>query len=148
MMYQAYKIVDGDTLESLADRVNISCDEILRLNGMDISDFASGNFIVLPTNNYYYKYIVKPGDSLYGISKKNNIDLRTLYAINGLDDGDYIYPYQEILIPNDNFLIYLTQQDESIGSIAEKMGINESELLRYISKLYMLPDQLIVYKRD
>ncbi len=148
MMYQVYRIVDGDTLESLADKVNISCDEIIRLNGMDMSDFASGNFIVLPKNNVYYNYTVMPGDSLYGISNKYNVDLNTLYAINGLDDGDYIYPNQELLIPNENISIYSTQQDETLSDIAKKIGVSEVELLKYNSELYLLPDQLIMYKRD
>ena len=80
MVYQVYRMVDGDTLESIADKVNCTCDELARLNGIDVSDFLSDSYIVVPKNNLYSTYTVKSGDTLYGISNMFNVDLGVLYA--------------------------------------------------------------------
>lgn len=37
MVYQVYKVVDGDTFDSLALNFNVSSDELTRINGF--SDF-------------------------------------------------------------------------------------------------------------
>ena len=44
-MYQVYKILDGDTLESIACRNDCTCDELIRLNGIDESQFISDSYI-------------------------------------------------------------------------------------------------------
>lgn len=144
-MYQVYRIVDGDTLESIANRIDITGEEIMRLNGMNESDFVSGNFIVLPKDNdMYFVYTVKSGDSLYSLAKSYNQDLGVLYAINGLDDGDYIYPNQEILIPKSDVSIYFTRDGDTFDSVSRDYNVSDIDL----SKLYLMPGQLIMYKRD
>ena len=65
-MYQVYKILDGDTLESIACRNDCTCDELIRLNGIDESQFISDSYIVVPNSNRLYSiYVVKNGDTLY-----------------------------------------------------------------------------------
>ena len=148
-MYQVYRILDDDTLDSLAMRMNIDSEEICRLNGIDFSQFIPGEFIVLPKqNDLYFIYIVKSGDSLYNVSKMYNIDLETLYAINGLDEGDYIYPGQELLLPKDGISIYSTKEGDSIESVSDYMDVSSLDLVRNNSNLYLMPDQIIIYKRD
>lgn len=147
-MYQVYEILDGDTLESIANRVDITSDEIIRLNGMDMSEFISGNLIVLPKNNMYYTYTVKAGDNLYNIAKTYNQDLNVLYAINGLDEGDYIYPNEEILIPKRDVSIYLTRENDTLDSVSRNLGISVSDIVKNNNNLYLMPEQMIMYKRD
>ena len=40
-MYQVYEIMDGDSLESISTRFNVSDDEIFRLNGINNFDYIS-----------------------------------------------------------------------------------------------------------
>ena len=144
-MYRVYEIKSDDTLEKIAMKYFIDCDEICRLNG--IVEVVPGSFIVLPNDGDMYNlYNVKPGDTLYSISQKYNIDLNSLYSINGLDDGDYIYPNQEILIPKDDFSVYVSHDSESIMEISDKLGISVSDIISYNPNLLLESDQLIFFK--
>ena len=72
-MYKVYEVKSDDTLDSIARKVGISSDSLIRINGFD--DFSSGDLIVVPDNSMYFSHIVKQGDSLYDISRKYNQDL-------------------------------------------------------------------------
>jgi len=147
MVYQVYKIVDGDTLTSIAECNNCTCDDLIRLNGIDSSEFVSDSYIVIPKNNMYSNYVVKKGDTLYDISNRYGVDLKVLYAINGLDDGDIIYPDQELLLPN-NVSMYLTRVGDTLGSIVDMFGIED--LVKNNRNLELVSDQIVIYdmKRD
>ncbi len=149
-MYQVYKILDDDTLDSLALRMNINSDEICRLNGFSTSDFVPGELIVLPKKNdsLFYSYVVKAGDTLYSISNEYNVDLNTLYAINGLDDGDIIYPNEEIIIPRDNNYVYITKSGDSISDVVDNIGFSYKDFIDNNQNLLLEPDQMVIYKRD
>ncbi len=149
-MYQVYKILDDDTLDSIALKMNIDIDEICRLNGMNVDEFGVGKFIVLPKqdNDLYDTYIVQSGDSLYKIAQIYNQDLDSLYAINGLNIDDYIYPNQEILIPKSGVSIYVTGDNDTLESVADFMGVSSMSIVQNNSELYLMPEQVISYKRD
>ena len=140
-MYQVYRVVSGDTLESIASSYNCSCDDLIRLNGSSVL----GDFIVVP-NELYIKYVVKNGDTLFDISKRYGVDLSVLYAVNGLDDGDIIYPNQDLLIPNS--LMYLSKDNDSFSSIANDLNVDINDLIKNNMNLMLFPDQVVVYKRD
>lgn len=147
-MYQVYEIMNDETLESIAIRMNFDSEELCRLNGMNEQEFVPGQFIVIPKiDDLYSSYIVKSGDTLFDISKRYNIDLNILYALNGLDDGDYIYPNQELILPKDNTLMYITVQGDNLESISNNLGVSYNELVDSVSNLSFVPDQLIAYKR-
>ena len=149
MMYQVYKMVDGDTLESVASMVNCTGDELVRLNGIDESGFISESYIVVPkSDNMYSTYVVKNGDTLYSVSNRFNVDLDVLYAINGLDDGDFIYPNQEILVPNQGISIYFTKEGDTLSDVSDYFNVNVSDILESNPNLYLMSDQLVIYKRD
>ena len=140
-MYQVYKVVSGDTLESIASSYNCSCDDLIRLNGSSVL----GDFIVVP-NELYIKYVVKNGDTLFDISKRYGVDLDVLYAINGLESGDIIYPNQDLLIPN--ALMYLSKDSDSFSGIARDLGVDVNDLVRDNLDLLLIPGQVVIYKRD
>ena len=149
MVYQVYKMVSGDTLESVADMANCTGNDLLRLNGIDESEFISDSYIVVPrNNNMYFTYIIKKGDSLYSISKRFNVDLDVLYAINGLDDGDFIYPNQEILVPNQNVSMYFTKDGDTLSDVSDFFNGDILDILKSNPNLYLMSDQLVMYKRD
>ena len=147
MVYQVYKIVDGDTLDSVSKCFNCSCDELIRLNGIDESNFISNSFIVVPKNSLYSNYTVKSGDTLYDISSRYGIDLNLLYAINGLDDGDIIYPNQDLLVPS-NVSMYLTKSGDTIKDIVSSLNYDISDFVDENGNLELMADQIVVYKRD
>lgn len=147
-MYQVYEIMDGDSLDSISNRFNVSDDEIFRLNGINSFDFLSGDMIVVPKNNdLYFKYIVKSGDTMYGISNMFNQDVDVLYQINGIEGGDYIYPGEELLIPNSNTSFYLTKDGDTISDVFDYFNLSNDNY-NFINDVLLVGDQLIVYKRD
>ena len=148
-MFRIYRIMQGDTLESISRNLGINLDELKRINGI------VGNLVLIPGTNLivpnreetiYVTYTVKKGDSIYDIARRNNIDRRILLLINGMDENDYIYPDEQILIPRENIGLYLTEEDDTISSISENLSIQPEEMLRMNDTVFLSPNQVIVYK--
>lgn len=144
-MYQVYEIMENETIDSLARKFETTKEELKRINKN--TNFEKGSLIVVPNNQeLYYKYIVKEGDTLYSISKLYGQDLDTLYLINGIKESDYIYPNQEIIIPKNNVNILIVKENDTLNDIANKMNLTKEQIIENNSNLYLLPDQLIIYK--
>ena len=97
-------------------------------------------------DEFFYNYTINDGDTLYDIAQKNNIDVSLLAEINGINVYDYLYPNQEIIIPTNDTKIYITKQDDTLQEIALKSNKSIDEIIKSNLNLYLLPDQLIVYK--
>lgn len=148
-MYQIYQIAPNDTLASIAQKFNITIDELRRLNGMGMNFMLSpGNYIVVPgmQNELYNVYTVKKGDNLYQIALETGTTVKNLIAINGLKENEFIYPGQQILIPNEGVNIYVTQ-DETLSDVSSKLGVSMQELIEQNKTIYLLPEQIIIYKK-
>lgn len=98
-------------------------------------------------DNFFENYKVSKGDTLYQLSKKNNIELSCLLKINGLEENDHLYPDQNILIPKEETKIYVVGKNETINEISERTKISVECLLEN-NNPYLLPNQIIIYKRD
>lgn len=136
-MYKIYQ-VQNETLEDIANKLNTTVDEIVKLNGT--SNIVPGSYIIVPANKEFTTYIVKQGDNIYSIAKNNGVDYETLLKINGLDPNDYIYPNQEIIIPNRR--VYVTKENETIRDIINKLNIKD---IKNIEDLYLVKDQMIKF---
>ena len=64
------------------------------------------------------------------------------------DKDDYIYPGQEILIPNENVEIYITEEGSTLNDAVARLGTDINNILRQNDTIYLLPDQLIIYKKE
>ena len=149
-MYQIYQILPNDTIVSIAGKFNTSIDEIRRINGMNLNSMlAPGEYIVVPNvgNDIYIRYVVSKGDNLYLIAQKNGTTVPTLVAINGLEDSAFIYPGQEILIPKRDVGVYVTIEGDTLNGVSEKSGAVVQDILKENQMLYLLPDQIIIYKK-
>lgn len=148
-MYQIYQIAANDTLAAIAQKFNTTIDELRRLNGMGMNYMLSpGNYIVIPSNqnNMYQTYTVKKGDTLYQIAMDKGTTVQNLLLINGLKESDYIYPDQQILIPGEGVNIYVTE-NETLNSVASKLGMSTEDLINQNNSIYLLPEQIIIYKK-
>lgn len=147
-MYQVYNVLNDTDLESLSLLLNISVDDLRKINKFIPNKLYKGDSIVIPSDDdLYINYVVKKGDNLYGIAEMFNKDLSTLYLINGIKENDYIYPEQRIIIPKENVDIYVSKEGDTLKSIGEYMGISINDLYDKNSNLYIVPEQLIIYKR-
>lgn len=147
-MYKVYKIESGDTAESIAKKINTTVDVLEELNG-PISSFSVGEFIVVPSQDStnFKNYTVKDGDSLYSIARINNISVDDLAMLNGINKNEYIYPKQQLLIPNEDIDIYITKVGDTIKNITDKFNSNYQTISDQNSKIYLLPEQLIIIKK-
>lgn len=148
-MYKIYQIEYGDTLDVIAQKSNSTIDEIKRINGIDDDYILDvGNLLIVPNDNIFTTYIVNPQDTIYSISRMYNIDSKTLLMLNGLNPNDYIYPNQELIVPNENTIVYITEAGDTIGTVLNGLNIDVETLMKNNDKIYLLEDQLMVYKKD
>lgn len=148
-MYSIYQIQVGDTLDTIANKVGTTKQILLTINGLVDTNLVPGNYIVIPMNVNlpFTTYTVKKGDNIYEIAREYGVDYETLLEINGLNKDDYIYPDQEIIIPNKNFNVYVTRDNDSLATVAAKLGANQVDLIRDNATIYLLPEQLILYRK-
>ena len=144
-----YIIQEGDTLDSIAKKYNIPAIDIIKINSLEAPYTLKVNDILniptAPTNIFNY-YKVKKGDTLYKIATESNIDTDTLAQINGLELNEYIYPDQILLIPKEGFKTYITKDGDTIESVANNFETYPQNILYSNKNIYLLPDQLIIYR--
>ncbi len=147
-MYKVYEVSFGDTLDSISKKFNTTVYELKNIN--NITSLTAGQLIVVPNyndNEYFDVYVIKKGDTLYSIALNNNVTVSDLANINGINQDDYIYPGQEILVPKNDIKMIVTDKEDTLESISKKMGIKQDELITQNEILYVLPDQLVVYRK-
>jgi len=148
-VYDIYTIEQGDTIEKIASKYNITPYILYQLNGFTPDYILTpGNNIIVPKTSsaYFDYYTIKKGDNLYKIANKYDVDYNLLALINGLDLTDYIYPNQVIAIPKNGVNYYVTEEGDTLSDIAGKLNTNKESILNQNNTLYLLPDQLIVNK--
>ena len=92
-----YKVVNGDTLYSIARRYNVSVNELKRINNLSNNNINIGQELIIPKHSNI-EYIVKSGDTLYSISKKYNINIKDIMNLNNLKN-DKLTINQKLIIP-------------------------------------------------
>lgn len=97
-------------------------------------------------SKYFDYYTVTDGDTLYQIATKNNINPSLLAQLNGINIDDYIYPNQVLLIPKAGSILYFTAIGDTLSGIANGLGVSIQELINQNSKIYLQPEQLIIYR--
>ena len=149
-MLDVYKIQKGDSLNSIAERFNVTVDKICEINKIYYPNkLRVGMDIIIPQDkeSYFNTYVIEKGDNLYAIARKYNINPELLAAMNGLNNDDYIYPNQELLIPKSGYSYYLTAEGDTIDTVANMFKVSKDKVIKENSTLYLLPDQLIVNKK-
>lgn len=97
-------------------------------------------------NTYFTYYTIEKGDNLYQIARRYNINPKLLAAANGLNNTEYIYPGQELIIPKSGYSYYITGEGDTLSGVAEAFKTSPSNLLDYNRTIYLLPEQILVFK--
>lgn len=147
-MYKIYQVESGETLDSIANKLNTDVETLKRINGIqgNVLLRPSSYLIVPMVDDRFITYIVQKGDNIYSISQKFGVDPDMVLKLNGLEKEAYIYPEQELIIPNKNYNFYITKQGDTITSIAEALNENVVDLLAKNESLFLEKDQLVIYK--
>jgi len=141
-MYQVYKLMMGETIEDVANKLGIDVEYLKSLNS-DLNNL----YIVIPSNDdsMFTRYVVKKGDTIYDIARISNIEPSVLLRLNGLNNSDIIYPNQEILIPNEGVNVYITEENDTIGKILDNTGNSIEDIIKNNPNLYLMQDQIVIY---
>lgn len=146
-MYDTYITKEGDTIDKISSKYNTSPEVLYQLNGYEFS-ITPGMTLIVPriTSKYFDYYKVNKGDTLYKIAKDNKLDPKLLAELNGLNLTDYIYPNQTLLIPKAGSILYFTAAGDTLNEVAKGLKVNIDDLVKQNDKIYLQPEQLIVYK--
>lgn len=147
-MYKIYKIQDEKNLLEIANKFDISEEQLKTINGIGNSyKVEEGNFIIVPKidSDNFITYKVKAGDSIYKIAEGINVPYEQLLELNGLGKDEYIYIDQEILIPNKNVKFKILDKNETLTKIADDLSAPIQEIIKQNNAIVLEPGQLIVY---
>ena len=135
--YEYYIVKPGDTLYSIANKNNISVEELKSLNNKNDNIINVGEKLkIYPNIN---QYIVKAGDTLYSIAKKLNISIQELKKINNLI-SDNIVIGQILKLNQALGDYYIVKENDTLYSIANNFKTTLEELI----KLNNLENNLII----
>lgn len=134
-----YNNMNGDN--SMNNGTNMNSNNSMNNNG--INDNTSTNY---NGNDYFEYYTVQKGDSLYQIGLKYNLTPQEIASLNGLELNEYIFPGQRLMIPKKGVKMYITKDGDTLNNIAASLGLTLEEIIRNNQNIYLLPEQLIVYR--
>ncbi len=150
-MYKIYKVLKDETPEDIAKKFNTTPTELSRINGGESLDtIKEGDFIIVPIQEgaFFDSYKIQKGDTVYAIAKKYGANEMDLLKLNGLDKDDYIYPGEEILVPKKGVRFYITNEGDTMNLAAEKLDVRPGQILLQNENVYLLPEQLLVFKEE
>ena len=150
-MYKVYKVLPGEELRSMADKLNMEMQVLCELNGLtEETEVRAGENIVVPNHqaSMFQTYRVKSGENLYEIGKRYDVSASNLALINGIEESDYIYPNQELMIPRKGVTIYVTKDGDTLMDAVRYFKSSPEKLQMENENIYLLPEQLLVSKKE
>ena len=128
-----YTVQKGDSLWSIAKKLNVSVDELKEANNLTNSLLRVGQVLKIPSQQIIDEslYTVQKGDSLYKIANMYNISVDELKKMNNLTTnilsvGQILkVPKKEITEENS----YIVKSGDSLYKIAQNNNTTVSELM-------------------
>ena len=136
MTTDTYKVVAGDTLYSIANKLDTTVLELKQINNLSTNSLKIGQILKIPTKivdiGDTELYQVKAGDTLYSIANKYNISVNELKAINNLTNNNLAIG-QLLNVPSGLSLVntYVVEKGDTLYSIAKKFDISVNKLKEY-----------------
>lgn len=94
-----YTVQKGDSLYQIANKYNITVNELKKLNNLSSNNLSIGQTLKVPSSSEgYVLYTVKSGDSLYQIAKTYNTTVNDIKSLNNLTNN-LLSIGQELKIP-------------------------------------------------
>lgn len=97
---QRYRVQPGDSLSSIAKKLNTSVNNIKRLNGLKSSRIYPKQALLVsieaPVNIQHYK--VRRGDNLSKIAKRFQTSVEKIKLKNNIKNLDQLHPGQILII--------------------------------------------------
>ena len=129
-----YTVQKGDSLWSIANKFNISVEDLKSANNLTSNLLNIGQTLKIPSEENpvtgdYIVYTISKGDSLYSIAQKYNTTVNELIKYNNLSSTN-LKIGEQLLIPTTESKIntYTVKSGDSLYSIAKKYGVTVDEL--------------------
>ena len=150
-----YTVKRGDSLYAIANKYNVSVDDIVKMNNLKNANLSIGQKLTIPQNYTmestmtlpdYVNYTVKKDDNIYSIAKQYNISVDTLMKDNSLTNTNLSVGQNLKIRINENIeveecfgedympptstgnLTYEVKKGDSLYDIANKYNTTVSEL--------------------
>ena len=150
-MYKIYQVEENETLGDIANKIKINEQDLRRINGFNNNyEVSSGDLVIIPSNDniMFENYMIQRGDTIYDIARKYDISAQDLLRLNGLNTDDYIYPGENLLIPKNDIRFYFTEDGDTLEKIANSLETNIVDLLNQNKNITLMPEQLIIIKKE
>ena len=125
---ELYQVKAGDTLYSIANKYNISVNELKTINNLVNDNLSIGQLLNVPSGlSLVNSYIVEKGDTLYSVAKKFDISVNKLKEYNNLS-SNLLNIGQKLLIPIGGDTTYVVKAGDTLYSIAREYNITVDKL--------------------
>ncbi|MBQ6355453.1 LysM peptidoglycan-binding domain-containing protein [Candidatus Saccharibacteria bacterium] len=94
-----YTVKEGESLETIAQKYNVSTTQIRWSNGLKTDEVSVGQTLLVPTVPGI-AYSVKSGDTVEGLAEKYKSDAQLLIALNDLEKDQTLTPGAILILPN------------------------------------------------
>ena len=142
--YILYTVKSGDTLYSIANKNNLTVQELKNYNNLTSNILQLNQTLKIPIVSteeqpigIYEEYIVKSGDTLYSISKKYGFTPQELIDYNNLN-SNILSINQVLKIPTvtstletTDYIEYKVLPNDTLYSIGKKYNISAQDLKNY-----------------
>ncbi len=130
-----YIVEQGDTIEEIGRKYNIPVIEIIRANNLTQPYLLTvGQSLTIPTN-------------LYNIAESEETTVDLIAQVNGINPNEYIYEGQTLLVPKKDVELYITKNGDTIDTLSENFSVPSLDVLYSNNNIYLLPGQLIIYRK-
>ena len=127
--YDIYTIAPGDSLYSIANKYNITVNDLIDFNGLPTTILTIGETIRIPKDKVNVKenvYTVKPGDTLYRIANTYDVSVNDLIVANNLT-SNILSIGQKLIIPikpvtEEDYVVYEVVSGDTLYSIAKRFN--------------------------
>ena len=133
VVVDSYKVVPGDTLYSIASKLDTTVNELKKINNLTNDILSIGQVLKVPTKVVDIGdtdlYEVVPGDTLYGIANKYGINVNELKNLNNLT-SDILSVGQLLNVPSGlkNVNTYTVGSGDTLYGIAKKFNTSVNEI--------------------
>lgn len=145
---ELYQVKSGDTLYSIANKYNITLNELKAINNLTSNDLSIGQLLNVPSGlSLVNSYIVEKGDTLYSIAKKFDISVNRLKEYNNLTTN-LLNVGQKILIPIGEETTYVVKSGDTLYTIAKEYNttVDKIKKLNNLTNNNLSIGQILIVK--